>query len=124
MLRNSLVVALRHFRGNKIYTAINLLGLTLGVGSCLLIFTVVRYEFSFDDFHPDKDRIFALNTYMQETKDHPVTATPYVLPPMADAMQGTIPGIEAIAPYYLFFNAKAAVGNQIFPGEATPPIVT
>jgi hypothetical protein len=43
---------------HRMFAVINILGLALGICFCLIIFLVVRYEFSFDRFHPDGDRIY------------------------------------------------------------------
>ncbi|MEO1052717.1 MAG: ABC transporter permease [Bacteroidota bacterium] len=66
MLRNYLKVALRNFLRNKGFTLINILGLTLGTASCILIFLIVRYETSFDNFHADRDRIYRV---VKETRN-------------------------------------------------------
>lgn len=58
MIRNYLKTALRSLLRNRAYTAINITGLTVGIAACLLIFLVVQYETSFDNFHAKKDRIY------------------------------------------------------------------
>jgi predicted permease len=71
MLKNYFKIALRTLNRQKTYTAINVVGLTLGISAAILIFTLVSYQLSFDDFHPDKDRIYRLTTDMRsETLDH------------------------------------------------------
>jgi putative ABC transport system permease protein len=51
MIKNYLKTALRNLRRNKVYATINVLGLTVGIAACLLIFLVIRFETSFDNFH-------------------------------------------------------------------------
>jgi putative ABC transport system permease protein len=58
MLQNYLKTAWRSLVRNKTYTAINIMGLTVGIAACLLIFLVVQYQTSFDNFHTKKDRIY------------------------------------------------------------------
>jgi putative ABC transport system permease protein len=58
MLRSFLQIALRNFTKRKGYSILNLLGLTIGIASSLLIFKYVAFERSFDNFHPHADRIF------------------------------------------------------------------
>ena len=43
MLKNHLVIALRHLFANKGYFFINTMGLSIGIASCLLIFLFVRH---------------------------------------------------------------------------------
>lgn len=62
MIKNYFLIAWRMMTRNKIYTIINVLGLTLGISACIIVFLVVKYEFSFDKFHPDSDRIYRLRT--------------------------------------------------------------
>ncbi len=50
--------AWKHLVHNKTYSVINVLGLAFGICSCLIIYLIANYEFSFDRFHPDGDRIY------------------------------------------------------------------
>lgn len=54
MLKSYLVTAWRSFVRNKTYSLFNVLGLALGICACLVIYLITRYEFSFDNFHPDR----------------------------------------------------------------------
>jgi len=58
MLRNYIKIGWRNLLRNKTYAALNITGLAVGVAACLLIFWVIRFETSFDKFHPNADRIF------------------------------------------------------------------
>jgi putative ABC transport system permease protein len=60
MIRNYLTSALRYIARNKAFTAINVLGLAIGMTACMLITQYVLHEFSYDNFHVKKDRIFRL----------------------------------------------------------------
>ncbi len=62
MLRNYLTTALRALRRNCNYTVINVVGLTLGLACCLLLFLAIRYELSYDRHHAQADRIYRLVT--------------------------------------------------------------
>ncbi|RIW12943.1 hypothetical protein D0X99_17775 [Algoriphagus lacus] len=57
MLKNYLKIAYRNLAKNKVYTAINILGLTLGLTCCLLIFLQVKDELSYDKFWPEHEKI-------------------------------------------------------------------
>ena len=58
MLKSFLLIAIRSFSKRKGYSILNLLGLTIGITCCLLIFEYVAYERSYDNFHPDAQHIF------------------------------------------------------------------
>lgn len=62
MLKNYLIIALRNIRRNKLRSLVHILGLSLGIAICLLIFNLVWHSYSFDRFHPDSERIFRINT--------------------------------------------------------------
>lgn len=57
MIRNWILTALRGFRKNKTATVINILGLTVGLSSCLLIALFIRHELNYDDFEVRGNRI-------------------------------------------------------------------
>jgi putative ABC transport system permease protein len=58
MIRNYIKSAYRSLLKNKVYGAINILGLTVGIACCLLISLYVRDEVSYDNFFKDSDRIY------------------------------------------------------------------
>lgn len=62
MLINYFRVALRKLSRNTSYTIINIIGLAVGVAACLLIFLVIHFETSFDNFHEKKDHIYRVVT--------------------------------------------------------------
>ncbi|MEX1241518.1 MAG: ABC transporter permease [Cyclobacteriaceae bacterium] len=60
MLRNYFISILRYVSRNKAFTFINILGLAIGMMACMLITQFVLHEFSYDNFHVNKDRIYRL----------------------------------------------------------------
>ncbi len=62
MLKSYFKIAWRNLRRQKSYTAINIVGLTLGIAAAILIVTLVSYQLSFDNFHANKDRIYRVTT--------------------------------------------------------------
>lgn len=60
MLKNYLKTALRNFQRHKGFTAINLVGLAVGLAGCLLIGLYVQDELAYDRFHEKGDRIYRL----------------------------------------------------------------
>ncbi|GGA93832.1 ABC transporter permease [Puia dinghuensis] len=57
MLKSMLRIAVRHLRKRKGYAVLNILGLTVGIACCLLIFEYVAYERSYESFNPKAGRI-------------------------------------------------------------------
>ena len=58
MLRNYFITALRNLALRKGNTIVNIAGLTIGIAAFLLIFLVIQYEKSFDDFHANKANLY------------------------------------------------------------------
>jgi putative ABC transport system permease protein len=60
MLRNYFKIAFRNLWRHRVFSFINIMGLTVGMTACLLIFLYVRFELSYDTFHPKADRIYRI----------------------------------------------------------------
>ncbi|HEY4324910.1 MAG TPA: ABC transporter permease [Mucilaginibacter sp.] len=62
MIKNYIKTAWRNLVRNKSYAAINIVGLAIGIAACLLIFLVIHFETSFDNFHTKQDQIYRIVT--------------------------------------------------------------
>lgn len=82
MWKNYIIANLRMLWKNRMHSTINLVGLSLGMTCAIVIFLVVRFELSFDQFHNDTDRIYRIVTEYQTTNG-PIygAGTTYALPP-------------------------------------------
>lgn len=60
MFRNYLLIGWRNLKRNKLRTGIHILGLSIGISICFLIFNIFWYAHSFDKFHPDPEQIFRM----------------------------------------------------------------
>src|SRR5688572_16052532 len=92
MFKNYFKVAFRNLVKQKVYTFINVLGLSVGIASCLLITMFVVDEFSYDKFHKDADDIYKL---VLERK-YPNHITNYAVIPhsYADVIVHDFPEVE------------------------------
>lgn len=95
MLKNYIKIAYRTLLKHKLFTALNLVGLSLSLVSCLLIYRFVSYHHSFDDFHAKADQIYRVVA----VNEHPTgleyeAETPY---PLGEAMKSEFPEIQKIA---------------------------
>ena len=95
MFRNYLTIAIRNLLRQKVYSAINVLGLSTGLACCILLLLYVRHELSYDSFHEKADRIYRIaeEATTQEGKTRGVT-TPF---PLAPAFKQAYPEVEEIA---------------------------
>ncbi|PZR25087.1 MAG: hypothetical protein DI535_19695 [Citrobacter freundii] len=96
MLKNYWIVAWRNLVRHKFYSLVNVLGLALGICACLVIFLITRYEFSFDNFHPDRERIYCVDARMHGNHWNLVPG------PMPAAMRQEMTGFETVAAYHLY----------------------
>jgi len=62
MITNYYKISFRNLWRNKNFTIINIAGLAVGIAACLLIFLVIRFETSFDNFHSKKENIYRIGT--------------------------------------------------------------
>jgi putative ABC transport system permease protein len=58
MIKNYLITTLRNFVRHKSYSLINVVGLSIGVTACIVIYLLISYELSFDKFHSKYDNIY------------------------------------------------------------------
>ncbi len=113
MLKNHLVIALRHLFGNKGYFFINTLGLSTGIACSLLVFLFVRQEWTFDAFHEKADRIYRVNVGGTGFDGNLFTSgiTPL---PLAAAFKEQYPGVEHTVRIRTAGGAEVRVGNDVF----------
>ena len=58
MIKNYFKIAFRNLWRHKVFSFINIMGLTVGMTACFLIFLYVKFELSYDSFHTKSDRIY------------------------------------------------------------------
>jgi len=71
MLRNYVIVIIRNIRKYKMYSFINIAGLSVGMACSLILFLLLQFELSYDRYHEKADRIFRV-----VTEGHPSTPAP------------------------------------------------
>ena len=101
MLKNHLKIAFRQLKKQKFYSAVNILGLAIGVTCCLLITLYIQDELSYDKQHPNVENLYRLVRDMKTPSGEAmVTVTP---PRLAKAMVEEIPEVTMAArinPYF------------------------
>jgi ABC-type antimicrobial peptide transport system permease subunit len=129
MFQNYFRTAWRNLFRQKVYTCINLLGLTLGITVCLVIFLLVRFEFSYDTFHADKNRIYRVVVHKVRFDGKKIDIGG-VTSPVPDAMRNELSGLATVAGFdNLYANVivpREGGSQQIFyapkEGEEATPI--
>ncbi|HQQ97139.1 MAG TPA: ABC transporter permease [Cyclobacteriaceae bacterium] len=95
MVANYLRLFFRNLRRQKLFSTINLLGLTVSMVSTTLIYLYVRHEFSYDQFHQHAERIYRVNqTFIWgENDNHQFASTG---PGVAFALKEELPEVELL----------------------------
>lgn len=110
MFKNNLKIALRSLLKQKVYTFINVLGLAVGIASCLIIVLFIQNEFSYDTFFKDHDRIYR----MVLERKYPNHSTFYSLIP--NSFEGVIrrdfPEVEESTNAFGFQNFPLSYKNE------------
>jgi putative ABC transport system permease protein len=118
MLKNYFITAFRNFARNKIFSAINISGLAIGISAALVIYLVVQFEFSFEKFRTDKDRIYRVVTQMTFPGDDKVLNSGVPLP-MPVAMRNDLTGIETAAQFVTAYELTVTIPMT---GTQTPAV--
>lgn len=114
MIKNYFISALRNVRKNLAYTAINISGLALGIACCLIIFVIVRYESSFDDYHSKADRIYRVNLNQEAPNTRRFNGCNYT--PLAEAVRSVVTGLEAVTGVYCLQQYQINRNEEIIEG--------
>lgn len=113
MLRNYIRVALRSALRYKGFTALNLLGLVVGMASSILILLWVNDEMQMDKFHENGDDIFQLFRNMRQTGG--IVNTTFTLPkPAADLIREEYPEVKSLALRGWLVDTNFQKGEQEF----------
>jgi putative ABC transport system permease protein len=116
MLKNYFLIAIRHFWRHKTFSLINILGLAIGISASLVIFLIVSYDFSFDKFEPQKDRVYrVVSSFISNGEPSPWPGVTYALP---QALSEQATGIEVLAP----FVSADAIDKVTVPNSTTPAV--
>ena len=96
MIKNYFKIAIRNLIRYKGYTAINILGLAIGMACVILIMLYVQREISFDNFHDNSDKIYRLN--IQVTNPQTGAKTQRAIGPyrLADELETDFPDMDHI----------------------------
>ena len=92
MLRNYLKIAWRNLLRNRAFAAINIVGLAIGMATCLLIGLFVFDELSYDRFHTNADRIYRVVLRGKLNGEQIREAN--VMPPVAQTLQSRFPEVQ------------------------------
>ena len=90
MIRHYFKTAWRSIRRNRLYSTLNILGLALGIASCIIISLVIKYELGYDAFNKKADRIYRVTL-------NAIDFNPSVSMAIAPAMRTSFPELEKLS---------------------------
>jgi putative ABC transport system permease protein len=112
MFKNLFKTAWRNVLRNKAYTFINIIGLGAGISICLVIFVLIQFHLSFDNFHAKKDRIYRMLTEYHHSDSKDVFYGTGIARGIPQTLKTDIPEIEAYAPILHNDNEQIQVLNK------------
>jgi putative ABC transport system permease protein len=101
MLKNYITIAINNLLKNKLYSAINIIGLAVGLAACILIALYVQDQYSYDTQWNNSDRIYRVNFYLNMPGQGPSTV-------------GYVPS-PAMSTLERYFKDKIEKSSRIFP---------
>lgn len=104
MLRNYFIIAFRNIRHNLSYVSLNVMGLTLSVAACLVIFLITKNELSYDRYHKSSDRTYRVTM-------NALDFNPSVSMAIAPAMRTAFPELEQVSQLWYRQGGMVKVGE-------------
>ncbi len=123
MIKNYLKIAWRNIWKNKIFSAINIIGLSVGMAACIVIMLFVSYEKSFDNFHTKN--IYRLNEVQTIGEQGATQKVALSMFPMGPTLKQDFPEIKSFTrvhwenKYQLTLDAKRVFLPQVFFVDST-----
>lgn len=112
MIRNFLLVAFRNLRRNKAFSAINIVGLAIGIATCLLILLFVGHELSYDRYNDKANRIVRVT--FQANMPGGMIKEADVMPPVGPTLKKDFPEVLEATRIRTYGTPRLSNGRQIF----------
>ena len=112
MIRNYLKTAWRNIRKNKLFSFINILGLSIGIATCFIIMLYVQDELSYDRFNKNADNI-ARVVFHADINGGKIDES-VSMPPVAQTMKRDFPEVEDATRILSFGTPKIIYNNTVF----------
>lgn len=110
MIRNYIKTAWRNLMRNKSYAAINIIGLSVGIAACTLIFLIIQFETSFDNFHTKKDKIYRVITAFHNPDG--INLSSGVPLPISEGLRIDFPQLKQVAQVMQNDGSHYSIGNS------------
>ena len=118
MFKNYFKIAWRNLRKHKLYSSINIFGLTVGLGCCLLIAIYIMNELSYDRYNKNADNIYRIErTFLNPETGALSLELGAVAPPFAPLLKNDFKEIREITRVLPLGTAAIKYGENIFNQE-------
>ena len=107
MIKTYIKIALRSLAKHRFYTGINIFGLSLGIGCCIILFQFISYHLSFDTYHHDAKQLYRIVTQIR-VGDGSVDYEPGNSIALANSVRAKVPQAKDVS--VLFKVRKITVG--------------
>jgi ABC-type antimicrobial peptide transport system permease subunit len=109
MLRNYFKMAFRNLWKHRLFSAINIIGLSIGLSASFVIGLMIYYDFTFDKFHQDSDRIYRITTdFISPEHNFYNRGVPV---PLSDVIRESESGIELVSTFTTTYIDKVSNEN-------------
>lgn len=99
MAKNYIILFFRNLQRQKVFSIINLLGLTVSLASTMIIYLYVAHEYSYDNFHPHSERLYRVNQTFIWSEDH-TSQFSRTGPGVAHALKEELPEVELVSSFH------------------------
>lgn len=113
MLKSVFLTAIRHLTRHGVYSIANVVGLTIGITGCLLVYVYVQFELSRGTEYSNGDRIYrvvswALNSEGERTYNRGADGR------IGPAMKASVPEVEAVVRSHAHYPVRVRLGDSAF----------
>ena len=112
MLKNLIIIALRNIRKDKTYSAINILGLTVGITCSVFLLMYILDELSYDRYHKDSSNIYRVISNIKEPDNAFTWAVAQV--PLAEELRDNYPEVKNVVRFFGLDRTLYKNGDKAF----------
>ncbi len=114
MIKNYLKIALRNLKKSKLFSVLNIIGLSIGISASLMITLYARYELSYDSFHEDGEQIYRVRYDNLREGEH-IFKSATTFPAVGPTMKADFSQVEEQARLFLYYGGSTVtVGDDLY----------
>ena len=112
MFKNYIKIAFRILTRSKVFSFINIFGLAVGLTSCLIVYTYVSNELSYDKFHHNYENIYRVAT--KEQNPEGISKSTAIAYPFSQTVRDNLSGYEQVCFVFANANDQVDVDQKIY----------